>query len=69
VKVIINAEPDEIEAVAKLVMESREQFDRHPERIGWGWTFCSAQLRRSFFIRQIKGGLSARPVNMPKGDG
>jgi hypothetical protein len=61
VKIIINAEPDEMADVLVLVMKSRETFARHPERIGWGWAF-STKGGRSFFVRQIKGGLSASPT-------
>lgn len=59
-RIIINAEPDEMADVMETVLKSRETFARHPERIGWGWAFAT-KSGRSFFIRQIKGGLSASP--------
>jgi hypothetical protein len=60
-KIIVNAQPDEMEEVVRLIMKNRDSFARQPERLGWGWHFHSNALGRSFFIRQIKGGLSASP--------
>lgn len=60
-KIIINAEPDEMTYVMGLVTEAFATFARHPDRIGWGWTFGTPG-RRSFFISRTKGGFSARPA-------
>ena len=59
-RIIINAEPEEMADVMEMVMKARETFARHPERIGWGWAF-STKAGRGFFVRQIKGGFSASP--------
>jgi len=60
-RLILTCEPDEAEALLKLVMDIRPTFARHPERIGWGWHFRIPN-GRTFFIRAIKGGLSASPT-------
>lgn len=60
-KIIINAEPEEMEYVMSLVTESFKTFARHPERIGWGWTFAKPG-GRAFFVRRTKGGFSASPA-------
>ncbi len=60
-KIIVNAEPEDMEAVVRMVMKARADFDRHPERIGWGWHF-SYPGGATYFVRQIKGGLSASPA-------
>jgi hypothetical protein len=64
VKIIINAEPEEIAEVVALIMDRKVMFDATPERLGWGWAFPIASGRR-FFLRQIKGGISASPVKDP----
>ncbi|SCW57231.1 hypothetical protein SAMN02927924_01451 [Sphingobium faniae] len=61
-KIIMHCDLEEAQDLLKVMLDSREQFARHPERIGWGWHF-SVPNRRSFFIRQIKGGLSASPTD------
>lgn len=60
-RIIMTCEPEEMEAVLRLIMESMPRFARHPERPGWGWHFCVPN-GRTFFIRSIKGGLSASPT-------
>ena len=60
-KIIINAEPEEMEYAMGLVVEAMATFARHPERIGWGWAFGKAG-KRSFFVRRTKGGFSASPA-------
>ena len=59
-RIIINAEPEEMEYAMSLVVESFATFARHPERIGWGWNF-GRPGKRSFFVRRTKGGFSATP--------
>lgn len=63
-KLIINAEQDELPYVLELLKEAIPQFERHPSRPGWGWMF-SRSGKREFFIRQIKGGLSVNPRKDP----
>ena len=64
-KIIINAEPDDMEYAMGLVMKAKETFDRHPSKIGWGWSF--GELGKTpFFIRRITDGLSASPAKRPK---
>lgn len=60
-KIIINAEPEEMDDVLSLIMSSRDAFARHPERLGWGWNF-RVPGGREFFLRHIKGGISASPA-------
>ncbi len=57
----MTCEPNEAEAVLKLIISAQPIFARHPERLGWGWHF-SVPNGRAFFIRSIKGGLSASPA-------
>ena len=61
-KIIINAEPDEMAHAMALVVEAMPTFARHPERIGWGWTFTRPG-GRAFFVRRTKGGFSATPAD------
>ena len=59
-KIIITADPEDIPAVAALILEKRHLFERHPSRPGWGWSF-NIPNGKSFFLAEIKGGISARP--------
>lgn len=56
-KVIIHADAEDAPAVLNMMLNAREQFDRHPERIGWGWHFPAND--KVWFVRRIKDGLSA----------
>lgn len=58
---IINAEIDDAPAVLAMMQEQAHNFDRRSERLGWGWTWSIPNGKR-FFVRQIKGGLSASPA-------
>lgn len=60
-RIIINAEPEEMEYAMSLVVESFSTFARHPERIGWGWSFGKPG-KRAFFVRRTKAGFSASPA-------
>ena len=60
-KLIINADPEEMEYVLRMIMDARPMFDRGPPRPGWGWSFGDPGKRR-FFIAEIKGGFSAKPA-------
>jgi hypothetical protein len=60
-KLIIDAEVEELDYVMDLIKEALPTFDRHEKRIGWGWHFQNAG-GRSFFIRRTKGGFSASPT-------
>lgn len=60
-KLIINAEMDEMEYILELVREAKPLFDGRPSRVGWGWSF-GRPGKRSFFIREIKGGFSVSPI-------
>jgi hypothetical protein len=61
VRIIINAEPEEMEYAMSLVVESFRTFARHPEKIGWGWSFGKPG-KRAFFVRRTKAGFSASPA-------
>ena len=63
-RIIIDAEPEELDYVLGLVKEALPVFARHDDRPGWGWTFGHAPGRQ-FFIRQTKTGFSARPARAP----
>lgn len=60
-KIIINAEPDDMPAVVQLIMDKKPMFDRSDDRLGWGWMFAVPGGKR-FFLRRIKGGISANPA-------
>jgi hypothetical protein len=64
-RIIINAEPDEMHDVLDLILEHRADFERPPSRPGWGWHFQTKSGRR-FFLREIKGGVSASPTPSAK---
>lgn len=60
-KIIINAEPDEMAYVLSLVMAARRRFEKGEQKFGYGWGFGDEGKRR-FFIRQIEGGFSAAQI-------
>lgn len=60
-RIVVNAEPEEMEYAMGLIVEAMETFARHPERIGWGWTFGKTG-QRAFFVRRTKSGFSASPA-------
>lgn len=60
-KLIINAEPDEFDYVLQLVKDAIPRFGDRPPRPGYGWGFGKAGGKR-FFISEIKGGLSVKPI-------
>jgi len=55
-KIIINCD-DGLEVYAmSLIINNAKMFNRPNSKNGWGWHFGS---KPAFFLRQIKGGISA----------
>lgn len=60
-KFIINCEENEAEDVLRLMLEKKHMFETGQSRPGWGWVFYTP-AGKGFFVREIKGGLSASPA-------
>jgi hypothetical protein len=58
-RLIIDAEPEDAESVVRLMVSSREMFERS-RGPGWGWNL-RADNGKTYFVRQTKTGLSAKP--------
>ncbi len=56
--VIFRGDPADLEDAIALVRRELPAFDRGPERLGWGWHH-RVPSGRTYFLRQIKGGVSA----------
>jgi len=55
-KIIINCDDGWEEYALRLILENAEMFNRPSSKNGWGWHFGT---KPAFFLRQIKGGISA----------
>lgn len=60
-KIIMHCEPDEAEALAKLIVQTVPMLEQQTKRLGWGWHYCLPN-GREFFLRQVKEGISASPT-------
>lgn len=59
-RIIMTCEPEEAEALAKLIVGEISTFERNGRGLGWGWHYALPN-GRTFFLRQIKNGISATP--------
>ncbi|MGK2908791.1 MAG: hypothetical protein ACSLE1_03180 [Sphingobium sp.] len=57
-KIIITCDDGQEEYALRLINSNVEMFNRHGNKIGWGWHFHERD-KPTFFLRQIKGGISA----------
>lgn len=60
-KIIMHCEPEEAPALAALIVREIDTFKRSCRGVGWGWHFNLNG--RTFFLRQIKDGISASPCS------
>lgn len=58
-KIIMHCEPNEAAELAALIVREIPTFQRSCRGIGWGWHYLVGG--RTFFVRQIKNGISASP--------
>lgn len=59
VRLIINAPTEHVADLAALMLRELPTFERH-DRIGCGWMFVIQGS--TYFLRRIKGGVSAAPA-------
>lgn len=57
-KFIIHGPIEELPYVVDLLNEAIPMFRRNGGRLGWGW-HLNGKGKPSYFVREIKGGLSA----------
>jgi hypothetical protein len=60
-KIIMNCEPEEAEALAALIVREIPTF-KHGRGPGWGWQYTLSK-GRCFFLRALKDGISATPID------
>ena len=63
-KFIIHGPIEELPYVVDLLNEAVPMFQRSSRGIGWGWNL-SSHRGPTYFVRQIKGGLSAMRATPP----
>ena len=61
-KIIMRCEPEEAQELAGLIVREIPTFKRSCRGLGWGWHY-SISNGRTFFLRQLKDGISATPCS------